>query len=288
MSYSKIIEQGIKCVEDSFESKEYSRGKVSVYSTVYKYKEPVLCKHSACFSGLEDDYNLGSEFVVSSIQEGSWETKSSVREAVVAYLDYVMHESPYSSVFVSVDTEYALKRKFVAVSTHTPSNLMVAGLVATRAIWERDYVPVVFYDLVRKGIDKHIAFIAAFAITTSSDRESTISKSYPMGHVPLDVTCMKKDAILSFSKGKAKRLNKPLREKADYHGLNDLFTGGKGKSVRYVVNETEFRIIPREVEADYVDLNPFRKPKQQVGVPYEDCIDCMVESLKEFQEKVYA
>lgn len=136
---------------------------------------------TVCHAGLDrsyehDDKGEGAIAVVSGLMKPRGGRLLEEEEALI-FLDWLLNESPYSSTFITKSAQEALHYKTIISSAFHPSNLMAAGLVASRRLWEWEQVVRVFVDLVKAGVNKDLAFYLGHIFSGNFSREGNCNWS---------------------------------------------------------------------------------------------------------------
>ena len=91
----------------------------------------------------------------------------------VQFYDWLFNRSPFASCWLYKSAANQFERKFTAVTTKVPANLMQAALITSRNTWEyRDKVDM-WAELVSKGVNENLAYFITHFISKSGDQYST-------------------------------------------------------------------------------------------------------------------
>ena len=138
---------------------------------------------------------------------GKWEDTSLEDKAL--YLDWLFNRSPYASTFISKSAIRSLNYGFSVSDCATPSNLMAAGLVATRRMWEYPYILRVWVDLTKAGVNENLAYYLAHLASCKVDGTGSLHWNYPVyGHCSIDSHTWGVDSVKNFINNAPKKLNK--------------------------------------------------------------------------------
>uniref|UniRef100_UPI00015543C0 hypothetical protein ORF070 n=1 Tax=Pseudomonas phage PA11 TaxID=347327 RepID=UPI00015543C0 len=118
----------------------------------YAYKDHLqVSTNQVCHFGLKS-LPTNSLAVISGLQPKYIGNLLNTKEGE-AYLDWLLNRSPYSKVFVTKSAKDAIKNSCIIADSSAPSNLLAAGLVASRRLWEANHILIVWHDLVHAGMN---------------------------------------------------------------------------------------------------------------------------------------
>lgn len=153
-------------------------------------------------------------------------------EEALKYLDWLLNRSPYACTFVSKTPEQALLDKFIISSGEHPSNLMAAGLVASRRLWEYPVIARVFCDLIDAGVEEDLAYyLAHIASCTFKQNGSLNWANTNRGHCSIDTEQFGWPTLRNWLSHKPASLNQSYVENANYHGYDGMFGERLGETV---------------------------------------------------------
>lgn len=185
-------------------------------------KAPNISGNQACHYGLHD-FETGTLAIVSGLMKPQAAYVLDEDEALM-FLDWLLNRSPYSEVFITKSPHEALLHKVIVSRTDVPSNLMAAGLVASRRLWEYPEVARVFCDLVKAGVDEDLAFwlghIARCSFNRSGNCDWNSSKN---GHCSMNSHAFGPKAMVNWLSHKPTSLNKNYNEAVRYSGYAEMF-----------------------------------------------------------------
>ena len=115
------------------------------------------------------------------------------------YLKWLFNRSPWAYTFYNTDPP--AEGEFVYSRTDVPSNLMVGGLIAFRAIYEYPHIIGHWSWLVRKGVNETYAFILAHSMSYQKKEIKCVLGS-PDNHHAVAGISMSDKSIKRFCKGK--------------------------------------------------------------------------------------
>ncbi|SPF82095.1 hypothetical protein [Pseudomonas phage GP100] len=181
--------------------------------------------------------NSGYKYVVNCLMIGTDYTHTKGRclpyEAELWFVDYIINRSAYSETFVSKDAEQCLEDQMTISSGDHPANLMVAGLVALRRLWEYTTVVSVAYALVQQGVSEDLAFILGHLAQVAedpTDKSVLTWDACKAGHCSLNPARMDFKALQNFMNHKVLHPNKlwSASEYTNYHGYDGMYSEGDG------------------------------------------------------------
>lgn len=218
---------------------------------------------------------------------GKWEDTSLEDKAL--YLDWLFNRSPYASTFISKSAIRSLNYGFSVSDCATPSNLMAAGLVATRRMWEYPYILRVWVDLTKAGVNENLAYYLAHLASCKVDGTGSISWNSPVYvHCSIDSHLWGVDPLKNFINNAPKSLNQLYTKNLNYYGYGRMFSDkDNGANPLYVWINANF---PYKDEGKAVDNNPFKAARaERVNtVSYEKGIERMATFATKIMEKVNA
>ena len=220
----KAIMDGRKKLIDALNNGERSWERIAAVGVVYKDKT-ILSTNQACHYGLRD-MKAGSIAVVSGLMKP---IEVMDEDEALVFLDWLLNRSPYSSTFITKSAHEALHYKMIISSSHTPSNLMAAGLVASRRLWEYVTVARVFVDLVKAGVNEDLAFYLGHLARVSFDRTGNCDwGGNKDGHCSLNSGAFGKEAMVNWLNHKPMRLNSNYSALTNYHGYAGMYGSDRG------------------------------------------------------------
>lgn len=237
--------------------------------------------NQACHAGLSNIYDgnhkKGSVAVVSALMKPQKTTTLDEEEAY-HFLDWLLNRSPYSTTFITKSADEALYYKAIISSSDHPSNLMAAGLVASRRLWEYPHVARVMVDLAKVGVNEDLAFYLGHIFRGSFDRDGGNNDwgGYTSAHCSIDPCIMGKEQLLNFLNHKPVNLNEWFSKKNSYHGYDAMY----GVGGRYC--STICKNFPYKGAGTAVNVNPFpigagQAVEKDKSAPYQDLIDLMAD-----------
>jgi hypothetical protein len=240
-------------------------------------------------------HNDGFKFVINGLQIGTAYTCTMGRplskEVELWFVDYILNRSPYSETFVSKDAAECLQEQMTISSGDHPSNLLVAGLVALRRLWEYTTVVSVAYSLVQHGVNEDLAFVLGHLAQVVEDPKPTSILQWTAckaGHCSLNPAWMDFKVLKNFLEHSPKKLN-PLWSAGhgDYHGYDEMY--GKAVDHRNNIYEYVKKNFPYDLYSGkpaVFNTNPFAAslPKANEGkgkgAQYDKAISVMAEWAK--------
>lgn len=244
-----------------------------------------ISPNQACHAGLHNKYDgnhpNGALAVVSGLMKPS-EREMLTEEEAILFLDWLLNRSPYAETFITKSPYDALLTKTIVSSAHHPSNLMAAGLVASRRMWEYVYVARVFCDLVKAGVNEDLAFYLGHIFSGRFDREGNVNYSArTAGHCSMDPGIMGVAEVKNFLEHKPVRLNKPYHDSWNYNGYDRMYGAGNG-AVRIWIHDN----FPYKPGAVKEKANPF--PVDHGRDAGKTCsYDHLIQTTVEFQHRIF-
>lgn len=241
-----------------------------------------ISPNQACHAGLSSNYNgnkkSGSVAVVSALMKPRKTTTLNEEEAY-HFLDWLLNRSPYSTTFITKSADEALYYKAIIASSNHPSNLMAAGLVASRRLWEYPHIARVMVDLSKAGVNEDLAFYLGHIFRGSFNRTGGNNDwgGSSSAHCSIDPNIMGEEQLFNFLNHKPVNLNEWFSKKNSYYGYDAMYGMGKG------YGDTIHKNFPYKGAAKAaVNVNPF--PVAAIGgvekdksATYQDLIDRMVD-----------
>jgi len=253
---------------------------------------------TVCHAALEREYEQHPEdrfAVVNGLQTnyngmnggGKW-TDTSVEDKIL-YLDWLFNRSPYASTFISKNAIRSLNYGFSVSDCATPSNLMAAGLVATRRMWEYPYILRVWVDLTKAGVNENLAYYLAHLSSCKVDGTGKLAWNNPVyGHCSIDSHRWGADSLKNFINNTPKKLNQLYTEDIHYSGYGGMFSNKDDvRDPLYVWIDANF---PYKDEQKGEDNNPFKAARvaQVNTISYKKGIERMATFATKIMEKVNA
>lgn len=213
--------------------------------------------NQACHAGLSNNRNgnkkSGSIAVVSALMKPK-AAEVLYEEEAHYFLDWLLNRSPYSSTFIIKSAEEALYYKAIVSSSDHPSNLMAAGLVASRRLWEYPHIARVMVDLAKVGVNEDLAFYLSHIFRGSFDRSGSNNDwgGCSSAHCSIDPGIMGKEELFNFLSHQPTNLNELFSKKNNYYGYDAMYGVGAG------YNTTINKKFPYKGAAKAaVNVNPF-------------------------------
>lgn len=213
-------------------------------------------------------------------------------EVELWFVDYIINRSPYSETFLSKDAAKCLEDKVTLSSGDHPSNLMVAGLVALRRLWEYSMVARAAYDLAQDGVNEDLAFVLGHLVNveTQVSPDSQTGWTYcHSGHCSIDPSIMSLKVVKNFLDHKPQKLNSLWSEgKGRYDGYDAMYGEGFPAITTYVRENFPYHLYKGAPPPVVASTNPFlaAKAKPAAGkdkdeyAPYSKAIEVMAEWAK--------
>lgn len=194
-------------------------------------------------------------------------------DEALLYLDWLLNRSPYSEVFITKSPHEALATKMIIADGSKPSNLMAAGLVASRRLWEYSYIARVFCDLAKAGVNEDLAYYLGHISSTSFDTKGNFNwGTYKSGHCSLNPGVFGPKELKNFIDHKPISLNKPYSESSDYDGYDGMYGTNRGDHIGGWIHKN----FPYG-DNDKKGVNPFAAAGKVKTCSYEHAIKTMAE-----------
>jgi hypothetical protein len=210
------------------------------------------------------------------------------------FVDYILNRSPYSQIFIEKDAEKALAGRVTVVSGDHPGNLVGAGLVALRRLWEYVFVAQAAYDLARQGVNEDLAFYLGHLMRTKNNASADDSASWDncqSGHCSINPAAFGWENLRRFLDHTPKNLNSNYSEGGNYTGYDYMYGEHIGGSVYHYIRENFPKHLYKE-QAASPSLNPFlaaKKVDDDSSTTYAKAIEVMATWAKDhLMEKIYA
>lgn len=283
-------------MEDKWFTAEDSLRYTARFMVVGKKKRTSFA--TVCHAALERQYEQHPEdrfAVVNGFQTdyngmngaGKWGDTSLEDKAL--YLDWLFNRSPYASTFISKNAVRSLNYGFSVSDCATPSNLMAAGLVATRRMWEYPYILRVWVDLTKAGVNENLAYYLAHLASCKVEGTGKISWNNPVyGHCSIDSHVWGVDSVKNFINNAPKKLNPLYTEDIHYSGYGRMFTEkGSERDPLYQWINANFLYKDEQKEED---KNPFKAARvvEVSTISYKKGIERMATFATKIMEKVHA
>lgn len=271
----------------ALDSKQRSWTNTACVNIIYDGKTH-LSINQACHYGLNND-KIGSFAVVSGLMKPH-DGKVLDEEEALYFLEWLLNESPYSSTFITKSPEEALYYKATISSSHHPSNLMAAGMVASRRLWEYPEIARFFVDMGKAGVKKDLAYFLAHMLECDFKRKGNASwDQYERGHCSLRADRGAR-CLLNYLNHNVINPNKLYSERCKYNGYDDMYDSGSFNIANYLRGNFPYQGEVKKA-AGLFPADDKGKDKQ---CSYENIIQGMVEFqhtlLKEigYEEKKHA
>lgn len=231
-----------------------------------------LSGNQACHAGLECR-KVGAIAVVSALMKPRY-GKILEEEEALYFLEWLLNESPYSSTFITKSPEEALFYKSTISSAEHPSNLMAAGMVASRSLWEFPEVARFFVDMGKAGVQKDLAFYLALMLSCNWERKGNASwEAGDRGHVSMKPNLMGGNGLLNYLNHNVVKPNQPYNKSTSYGGYDYMYDTGGIKVGQYLRDKFPFN-GKAEQKAGFFPADAGAADKK---CKYEDLIQGMVE-----------
>lgn len=229
--------------------------------------KPYFSGTQVCHAGLRS--LEGCKRVVNALMSGEGYATGRVlyKEVELWFVDYILNRSPYAETFVTKDAEKALEQKYTVSSGDHPGNLMAAGMVALRRLWEYTYVAKATYDLAKAGVNEDLAFLMGHIVATGNNPgpdSAACWEGYSAGHCSLSPGHMDWKATKNFLAHKVTQPNPNFSAGGRYDNYDSLYSSKKGGGA------------DGETYRDFVKANfPYDKCIGKVGVSLNPFVKAM-------------
>lgn len=238
-----------------------------------------------CHSGLGNQHNH-PEIVINFLQKdyaqshgaGGWDKTTD--EEKLLYLDWLMNESPYKDSFLKKDAAQALNWGFCVMNGNCAGNIMGAGVVATRRLWEHTLVLSAWAALVKGGMPKNMAYPIAHCMLGSVSKTGNFSwYNQGCGHVTIDAWKFPFTALKKFIDNTPDLLTERFCVSGSYRSYGDMFgfTNSDKGSITYLN-----RHMPKGGEKN---SNVFAKKAEGYSAPFDKAIKDMLSLIPLINEK---
>ena len=235
--------------------------------------------NNACHAGLSS--LVHAKRIVNALMTGEGYATGRVldKEVELWFVDYILNRSPYAETFITKDAKKALEQRYTVSSGDHPSNLVAAGMVALRRLWEYTYVAAAAYSLAKAGVNEDLAFLLGHTVSTGNNPHEGSATSWTgcsSGHCSINPAVMGWKNVQNFLNHKVTKPNGLLSAGADYGGYDAMYGEHRAESCyKFVKENFPYALCKGKVE---VNLNPFVKaiPKRdEQNVPYAKAIEVM-------------
>ncbi|MNM77696.1 hypothetical protein D3C81_895590 [compost metagenome] len=248
-------------------------------------KKPYFSGTQVCHAGLSN--LVGCKRVVNALMSGEGYATGRVLDGEVElwFVDYILNRSPYAETFITKDAVKALEQKYTISSGDTPVNLMAAGMVALRRLWEYTFVAKAAYDLAKAGVNEDLAFLLGHLINAQENPGGQCATTWNgchAGHCSINPGIMSWREVNNFLAHKLVNPKRTLAEGEYYNGYDQLFGRTQGNITYYQFVRGNFPYADCKEKAG-ANLNPFVKaiaPAAINNVPYNKAIEVMAEWAK--------
>lgn len=235
-----------------------------------------------------------SKFVINGLNSGESYNANSGRylppETEHWFVDYILNRSPYQEIFIEKDAKKALETRTTIASTELPANIVAAGLVALRRLWEYNSVARTAHDLVLAGVNEDLAFYLGHCMQIEDHIKPDSTASWTAckaGHCSLDPACMGFKELKNFLKHKPKKLNDKMSSGARYGGYDGMYGECYDNNVQKYVRHN-FPVHLYKDAPVVASTNPFQAAKKALDpvaagkdtAPYAKAIEVMAEWAK--------
>lgn len=246
--FPKLVE-GLEFLNKGFKEKvpysfSYNREPNRDYSIKFSSREnAALCfiaeegiiasSNQACYAGLgrhpdelkweETGIAIGSKLFFGGQAWAKSKYKPTEEEQIM-YMDWVMNRSPYAPIFLLHDAKEAFDNGVVFADVNAPANLMFFGLNATRYTHEFTNIVHLFCDMVKAGVNEHLAFLCGHCISFDGFKNTIGFMALNSGHACLEGG-ISETVFKSFINNNPKYLATSYKKNSNYYGCMKIFGG---------------------------------------------------------------
>jgi hypothetical protein len=207
-------------------------------------------------------------------------------EVELWFVDYILNRSAYAETFITKDAKLALEQRYTVSDGDHPANLMAAGMVALRRLWEYPYVAKAAYDLAQAGVNEDLAFLLGHLISTKSNPDARSNARWDSchnGHCSVNPAVMGWKSVKNFLDHKVIQPKGLFSHGAGYMGYDAMYGERQGESYyKYVSANFPYDLCEDDGKGA-PNLNPFQASINVVArnqVPYGKAIKVMAEWVK--------
>lgn len=275
--------------------------------SIYGDGEFSTVKNHVCHAFLD---GIQGEILVNGLQTGEDYSNNPGRilpkKVELWFVDYMLNRSPYNQIFLEKDAVKALEEQMVVVNGNHPGNMVGAGLVALRRLWEYVYVAHSAYDLVQHGVNEDLAFFLGHMIQVGNDitpKAPACWAGCTNGHSSINPGIMGYKELKNFITHNPVKASPDLYSQGDTYRHYDGMYGSVavlGLSCRRGIQELYEEVLKGEdvVGKSTTSSNPFqasvKKEQEALGAapnkltqPYAKAIEVMAKVAKDhLMEKI--
>ena len=262
-----------------------------------------------CHANLRN--GVGSKYIINGLMIGTSYGSNPGRilapEIELWFVDYILNRSPYSAIFVEKDAKKALEERMVVASGDHPGNLVGAGLVALRRLWEYVFITQAAYELAKAGVNEDLAFFLGHLIQAKNNSKPNDTVSWTActsGHCSLNPSRWGFEHLKNFLDHKITSPNSLYSAAGPYHGYDEMYgSDWGGGALGYIRKNLPVHLYKdKPAAAPITATNPFVAAKKALENPagfddvnkeqktnYAKAIEVMAEWAKtHLMEKIYA
>jgi len=188
--------------------------------TIYYYER--VCYHALNYDNHEYTIDGGPIAFLSTIRPLKTVLSKDNKVAAITFLDWTFNDSPFASVFYTKNGRNAL-RGGVVCHTNVDASLLIGGLSLVRELNEEPIKVVIWYELVRLGMDPLYAYVATYMLQSTEGKGFQWKKPpYNGNHLSLPAILSAK-YIRSFCKGKVVIKRHIFKENTNFMGIFNLW-----------------------------------------------------------------
>lgn len=260
----------------------------AVYAVVYEKAGLSRVNYHYCYGKFQGGYLRRPDDKAESIllQVQPWQDIQT-EESVRMYYEWLLNDSPWSSIFVTKSVNKLLTKKIAVVDASSPSNIIAGGGIAFRQVWENywgssdadyasDYKRIpVWAELVKNGVD---ASVALAIVSTLKVTDSTVAMcSADSGHcvLPSGDSQVLSNFILD---NKAGREGDPWNQTYWYNGGNSYLYGGSKKLIADIRADVEKNL--NSIGGKEKNTNPFAQKTKSREWKIGDSLEALIDVSK--------
>lgn len=244
----------------------------------------IISTNQACHYGLKEGVISNAVATVSGLMKPP-EGETLGEDEAILFLDWLLNRSPYASTFITKSAHEALFHKAIISDAFTPSNLMAAGLVASRSLWEFPIHGRVFCDLAKAGVNEDLAFFLAHLYSGTFNHTGKVSfGTYRAGHCAMNPGVMGKAELKNYLEHNVIKPNNNFNESRNYSGYDGMYGSSRAPIKDWIHDNFPYKKVVAAAKV----ANPFPKDKLAHGDDGKGCsYEDLIKGAVEFQHKLF-
>lgn len=258
------------------------------YKVFTKEGKPLDYGHTACYAGISTDRTEGC-FVINRIQKNyaaSQIFSETSEEDRIAYLSWLMNESPFAESFISKDAKECLDEGLIINTCDVDGRILVGGMTAMRGMWEGGNTCNLgvrhFRKLIEAGCEPHIAFILGHFVNGGM----TFNTYGAYGsHCSIEPSTTTVGYVKNFLAHKKESERDPFYKNSNYRGIHTLWNSSELRKSFGTYFSKLYKKCNKKQEEVAGEINPFDTSRRVSGihVTYEGLAKTSDEFIKEIQ-----